>query len=339
MARWLKQSTATTVIAGPAVDKGDAVTPETGLAVGTVDAIGVFKHEATALTDIAGTTTLTHRSDGYYTVGFTTGDTGTLGRLRLVIRDDDVCLPVWEDFEVLPAQVYDSLVGSDRLQVDLREKGDANLGLTTQEKADVNTEADAALQTIGLDHLLSATVAGADVADDSVIAKLAAKGTAADFDTFDNTTDSLEALRNRLASPGLIIGAAVATDGIMLLYEGDDYTSANAITITVTGWGGPDLDGENGIVRFVKKHTDYDQSDTSAAAVELGTAKVTIAQTGTTITVTLAFAAADIAALELSPPNADLHYQYQVIVQDGSKEFTIAVGQAALRKRIDTVPA
>jgi hypothetical protein len=72
--------------------------------------------------------------------------------------------------------------------------------LGTQAKADVNAEADTALSDINLDHLLAVAVAGTDVIDDSVIAQMASKSATADWDTFDNTTDSLEAIRDNQAA-------------------------------------------------------------------------------------------------------------------------------------------
>jgi hypothetical protein len=60
--------------------------------------------------------------------------------------------------------------------------------------AEVNTEVDTALSDIGLDHLISAAVIGADITDDSIIAQMVSKSATADWDTFDNTTDSLEAI-------------------------------------------------------------------------------------------------------------------------------------------------
>lgn len=63
--------------------------------------------------------------------------------------------------------------------------------------AEVQSEVDDALIAKGLDHLVFTSVAGADVADDSIIAKLASKSATADWDTFNNTTDSHEALRDR----------------------------------------------------------------------------------------------------------------------------------------------
>ena len=58
---------------------------------------------------------------------------------------------------------------------------------------------DARLVAIGLDHLVSAAVVGADVADNSIFARLVSKEATADWDDFVNTSDSLQALRDTLA--------------------------------------------------------------------------------------------------------------------------------------------
>jgi hypothetical protein len=60
--------------------------------------------------------------------------------------------------------------------------------------AQVNTEVDNAIVTYGLDHLVFTSVAGADVADNSIIAKLVSSAATADWDTFVNTDDSLQAI-------------------------------------------------------------------------------------------------------------------------------------------------
>ena len=107
--QYLKQSTAAIVIVGPFVDITDGVTPETALTTGGVDEIGLYKHDGTALVDISGTT-FTHRAGGMYTAELSAGDTDTAGRLRLYVRDDSVALPVWEDFMVISANEFESLV-------------------------------------------------------------------------------------------------------------------------------------------------------------------------------------------------------------------------------------
>ena len=59
---------------------------------------------------------------------------------------------------------------------------------------EVESECNDALVAIGLDHLVSASVSGADVTDNSIVAKLVSKSVTADFDDFVNMTDSLQAL-------------------------------------------------------------------------------------------------------------------------------------------------
>lgn len=115
----LKKEAAATLIIGPFVDGTDSITPEAGLTAGGVDTIGLYKPGETSLTDLAGTTTLTHRAGGMYSLTLSDEDTDTAGIARLHIRDDDVCLPVWESVIILPANIYDSLFSTDKLQVDV----------------------------------------------------------------------------------------------------------------------------------------------------------------------------------------------------------------------------
>jgi len=63
--------------------------------------------------------------------------------------------------------------------------------------AEVNTEVDLGLTDIGLDHLVNAAVTGTDVADNSIIAYMVSKSATADWDSFVNATDALEAIRDR----------------------------------------------------------------------------------------------------------------------------------------------
>ena len=67
-------------------------------------------------------------------------------------------------------------------------------GMSTTMKGQVNTEVDGSMVTYGLDHLVAAAVTGTDVTDDSIIAFLVDDAVTADWDNYDNTTASLEAL-------------------------------------------------------------------------------------------------------------------------------------------------
>ena len=63
--------------------------------------------------------------------------------------------------------------------------------------AEVQSEVNDALVVLGLDHLVGAAVVGADVTDNSIFARLVSASATADWDDFVNTTDSLQALRDR----------------------------------------------------------------------------------------------------------------------------------------------
>lgn len=140
--QFLKQSTAVTVKIGPFLDDTDGVTAETALTISQAD-VRLSKN-ALNMAQKSETSSCTHDESGYYDCSLNTTDTGTLGRLLLAVSESGA-LPVWHEYMVVPSNVYEALFGSDRLQVDVREYGDANLALTTQMKADVNAEADTAL--------------------------------------------------------------------------------------------------------------------------------------------------------------------------------------------------
>lgn len=114
MAMWLKQSTAVTVKMGPFLDSTDGATAETGLTISQAD-IRLSKNGGNIAqsNNAAGAT---HDELGYYDVPLDTTDTNTLGALRVLVTESGA-LPVWQDFMVVPANVWDSLFGADKLQV------------------------------------------------------------------------------------------------------------------------------------------------------------------------------------------------------------------------------
>ena len=114
MAQWLKQSTAATVKLGPFLDDADGKTAEEGLTISQAD-IRLTKNggDAAQTNNAAGTT---HDEKGWYDVPLDTTDTNTLGRLTVFIHESGA-LPVWQDFMVVPSNVWDSMFGADNLRV------------------------------------------------------------------------------------------------------------------------------------------------------------------------------------------------------------------------------
>jgi hypothetical protein len=135
--RFLKQNTATRVTVGPFLDVTDAKTPEIALTVTgclltfVVDSAGV----PTLVIDAAPTASggdndMVHISSdaaGYYDLELTAAQTNYVGRAVLCINDDDVHLPVFHEFMILPANVYDSLLGADLLDVNAEQINGANV--------------------------------------------------------------------------------------------------------------------------------------------------------------------------------------------------------------------
>jgi hypothetical protein len=135
MGLFLKQSTAVDVIIGPFVDEDDGKTAETGLTITQADVRlsknggnMAQKNEATACT---------HDEIGYYDCNLDATDTGTLGRLQLMVHESGA-LPVYHEYMVLTAHTYDTLCSTDYLQVDLIQ-----MGGVTQSGTDLKDFADA----------------------------------------------------------------------------------------------------------------------------------------------------------------------------------------------------
>lgn len=117
---FLKQSTAVTISMGPFVDDSDGYTAETALS------LTVYRsaNGAAAVARNSGDS-ITHDRDGYYRVPLDATDTGALGRLR-VFASPSGALPVWRDWLVVPANVWDSLVGgTDTLDAPVAAIADA----------------------------------------------------------------------------------------------------------------------------------------------------------------------------------------------------------------------
>lgn len=116
----LKQSTSVVISFGPFLDKTDGVTLETGL-VSALDhastGIMLAKNGGTLTVRSATVTASTYDAHGCYKVTLSTTDTNTTGLMRVIYTDAATCLPVWRDFEIKAANVYDSLHGAGTVKL------------------------------------------------------------------------------------------------------------------------------------------------------------------------------------------------------------------------------
>jgi hypothetical protein len=108
--------------------------------------------------------------------------------------------------------------------------------LATQAKADVQAEAEEALQTYHLDHFIASADPGSIVADSSLLAKLVSKSATPSFASYVNTTDSLEAIRDRGDA------AWITATGFSTHSAADVWTSGTRVLTAATNISGPIAD-------------------------------------------------------------------------------------------------
>lgn len=210
MTMWLKQSTASTVKIGPFVDSGDGNTVEGGLTVSQAD-IRLSKNGG----DIAQTNNAagaTHDELGYYDVPLNTTDTNTLGRLKVMVHETGA-LPVWADYMVVPANVWDSLFGADQLQVHVNEMT-ASIITSTVLAADAITAAKVAADVTTEIQTGLATAANLQTLDDFVDTEVAAILAAVDTEVsaIKTVTDALTAaaaVKLALSAGAMVVGNAI----------------------------------------------------------------------------------------------------------------------------------
>lgn len=137
MAQWLKQSTEIKVVVGPIVEVANGYVPVTTLSLSSADEAELIKSDASSVTDASGATfSAITSADGYYNLTLTSSFTDTVGLLTFLVNDDSLCLPYRKDFMVLPANIYDSLVGdSDLLDVSLVQINGDTTGVANLEES------------------------------------------------------------------------------------------------------------------------------------------------------------------------------------------------------------
>lgn len=118
----LKQSTAKVISFGPFLDKADGLALLTGL-VNAIDhvttGIMLSKNGGAFAVRHAAVTASTYDAYGNYLVTLDVTDTNTLGLLRVQFAAAATTVPVWEDFMVVPAAIYNLLVAGTTPLFDL----------------------------------------------------------------------------------------------------------------------------------------------------------------------------------------------------------------------------
>lgn len=177
MAWPLRQSTASQEVSlGYFLDSTDGNTEETGLTIANTD-IKLHKAGATTLAN-KNSGGGTHISNGVYYVVLDATDTDTIGGLTIYVHVSGA-LSVKKECVVYDEAVYDVLFGTT--------------APSTLTAANVNSEVDTALADIHLDHLIATAASIPAVTSGTFLDQIMDDGTA----TYDRTTDSLQAIRDR----------------------------------------------------------------------------------------------------------------------------------------------
>lgn len=245
---YLEQSQSATMRIGPFLDETDGKTAEVALAIAQADIrLSKAGGDFAQVNHAQGGGNIVHDEFGWYILDLNATDTNTLGSLEIAIHEGGA-LPVWKEFTILAANVYDSLVGGgDNLDVALGNIAHGGAAATlTLLSAGITNGAGPALA-------LSGTTAGLDI-DAS-----AGPGIA-----IDGTTFAVEA--DASAGPGVHIGGTnhgmeidasagpgVQIDGTTFAIEATAsagpgvYVEGTAYGLQVAGTGGPGVDITGGV--------------------------------------------------------------------------------------------
>ena len=110
MAEILRQSSAVTIKLGPLVSI-DGIHVVTSL---NLNPVVCYLHKGSAAaeqltpTASAGDNDFVHDAGGWWTFELTAANTATLGSLKVSFTDPNTFLPMWKEFHIIPAALYDA---------------------------------------------------------------------------------------------------------------------------------------------------------------------------------------------------------------------------------------
>jgi hypothetical protein len=137
--RYLKQNTDSYITIGPALDKTAGFGNEDGLTVTSFAGVLVKEVQSSACTHTDFTPSATAANDwgmaaighgGAYQLKIPDSEINFVGSASLYIWYDAEALPMWCEFMVVPANVWDSLMGTDILDVSVTQIGGVAQSLT-----------------------------------------------------------------------------------------------------------------------------------------------------------------------------------------------------------------
>jgi hypothetical protein len=332
-----KQSTAKSFLIGPILDADGEFRPDE-----VVGSIKVTKNGTVGSPNAS--STLTHSHTGHYIYAAAAGDLDTLGEVEFSLNSGTNAMgPV--KFQVVPANVYDSLVaGSEYLSCSVQAIEGADATTTLEDTIDARLTAnansgvitkpgDAMTLTSAYDAAkTAASPTQVNAECDQAIAD-AALATAANLATVDTVVDAIKAKTDAIGALAVTFQSPVAADDSVTIYAGADYSGGAALTWTITGYSGPSLAVNTAKLRL-QTRTAW-ASASSAASAEF---TATVTQVSTTLTIAVALTDAQTGTLAAYPPNAPPtgqgNYHYQIVATAGENTVVLVDGWATVLKSI-----
>jgi len=209
----LRQSTATTITMGPFLDEDDGKTPETLLTITQPDVL--LAKVTLSFAQKSAASTSAHDTSGWYKVSLSTTDTNSLGPLIVMIHESGA-LPVWREFHVVPANVWNSLIGgTDLLDVQV---GGMDSAVVTAAAVDTDAigAAEIAADALGASEIATDAIGAAEIAADAITAaEIAANAIGASelaTDAIGAAEIAADAITSSEIADGAITDAKVAND-------------------------------------------------------------------------------------------------------------------------------
>ncbi len=108
---YLRATSPATVVVGPFIWNGDAISSFTTMEVSSATIIDIYKvtTKSDITTTAAGANAMAHVANGYYSLVLTSSNTDTVGRFK-VTGSHASALAVWHDYTIIPASIYDSFI-------------------------------------------------------------------------------------------------------------------------------------------------------------------------------------------------------------------------------------
>jgi hypothetical protein len=239
----LKQSTAVTIQLGPFVDSTDGDTDESGLTIAQAD-VRLSKNGGN-FAQKNESSSCTYDEIGYYSCDLNATDTNTLGRLHVAVHESGA-LHVWATFMVVPANVYDALVGgSDYLKTDVTEAEGTDYTTYTETRtlAAASYATAAALTTHDTDikaavGSISVGSAGINTIVDSVTVT-----TGTETNTYTSTIEldgTSHILTNVAGNTEFYYEFDIGSTGVPvnIIWDGYAQTAGDSYTVNAYYWGG-----------------------------------------------------------------------------------------------------